>query len=313
MNFRITVLAIMALAISLPLAAAQNRPGEPVDGQATGGAYPQGAQAGIPVPPELTLPAGTLITVRNTQPLSSDRNAPGDSFAALLEQPLVAQGWVTARRGQVAEGRVAIAQKAGRVQGVSQLAVELNELTLVDGQQVPIRTELMQVSAGTSHERDVAEIGTSTGIGSIIGAAAGGGTGAAIGAAVGAAAGVTGVLSTRGRATEIYPESILTFRLEEPVSFSTEQAQQAFLPVTERDYARQPARASYRAGAAPYPAREAYPPPPYYPTPYYYPGYYPPPYGYGYYGYGPGFGIIVGPRIYRPYPRFFIGGRIRRR
>ncbi len=308
MKYGIVVVAVMALAIFLPFAAAQSRPGEPV-AQAPGEAYPQGAG----VPPELTLPAGTLITVRNTQPLSSDRNAQGDSFTSVLEQPLVAQGWVAARRGQVAVGRVAVAQKAGRVQGVSQLAVELTEMTLVDGQQVPIRTELMQVSAGTSRERDIAAVGTTTGIGSIIGAAAGGGTGAAIGAAVGAAAGVAGVLSTRGRATEIYPESILTFRLEEPVSISTEQAQQAFLPVTEQDYGRPAAPRRYRAGTAPYPAGEAYPPPPY-PPPYYYPGYYPPPYGYyGYYGYyGPGLGIIVGPRVVYG-PRFFVGGRFRRR
>jgi len=264
-------------------------------------------QAATPVPPELTLPAGIMITVRSTQLLSSDRNRVGDAFTTVLEQPVVAQGWVAARRGQVVEGRVAVAQPAGKVQGTSQLALELSQLTLVDGGQMPVHTELIQVSAGTSRGRDVATVGATATLGTIIGAAAGGGTGAAIGAAAGAVAGVAGILSTRGYPTEIYPETILTFRLQEPVTIFTQQSAQAFQPVSERDYA-QPAR-GYRAGAGPYPPPDAYPPAPYYPAPYY-PGYYPPPYGY--YGYGPGFGIVIGPGFHRPHARVFIGRGFRR-
>jgi hypothetical protein len=110
--------------------------------------------------------------------------------------------------------------------------------------------------------------------------------------------------------TEIYPETILTFRVQEPVAISTQQSPQAFLPVSEQDYA-QPPR-GYRAGPGPYPPPDAYPPAPYYPAPYY-PGYYPPPPYYGYYGYGSGFGIVVGPGFYRPYPRIFVGRGFRRR
>ena len=320
MRYGFFLMSVLVLGMScLPLAAAQSRSGEPAAAQTAGqppageSTYPQDAMQGMPLPPELTLPAGTLITVRNTQLLSSDRNRPGDSFTAVLDQPAVAQGWVAGRRGQVAEGRVAVAQPAGRVQGVSQLAVELTDLTLADGLQVPIQTELIQVSAGTSRERDVAEVGAATGMGSVIGAIAGGGTGAAIGAAVGAAAGVAGVLSTRGRPTEIYPETILTFRLQEPVTISTQQSPQAFLPVSQQDYAQRPIPRNYSAGPTPYPPPDVYPPAPYYPPPYYYPGYYPPPPYYGYYGYGPGFGIIVGHGFYRPYPRMFIGRGFRRR
>src|SRR5262245_38317144 len=65
------------------------------------------------VPQRLTLPAGTIISVRTTSGLSSDRNQPGDRFSATLDQPLIASGWVVARRGQTLIGRVAIAQKAG--------------------------------------------------------------------------------------------------------------------------------------------------------------------------------------------------------
>ncbi len=255
------------------------------------------------LPPELTLPAGTLVTVRTTDMLSSDQNKAGDGFTTILEQPLVAQGWVVARRGQTVVGQVADAQRGGRVQGVSRLALELSELVLVDGRQLPVHTELVQSSAGTSHMRDAEGIGTATGVGAVIGAAAGGGGGAAIGAAAGAVAGIAGVLTTRGRPTEIYPETVLTFRLLDPVTISTQQGEQAFRPVTQDDYSNQgvtrnPPR-TFRADTYPPP-----PPPYYYYGPYYWGGY-PPPGYFGYYGYyGPG--IFVGPRI-------FIGGGFHRR
>jgi len=292
MGYRVLGALVLAVCFcSLPLSLAQSQPGEAPPNE---GAYPQVApHSNQSAPPELTLPAGTLITVRTTELLSSDRNRPGDVFTTVLEQPLVAQGWVVARRGQTVEGRVAAAQNAGRVQGVSQLAMELGELILVDGRQMPIRTELMQSSGGTSRGLDAEGIGAATGIGAAIGAAAGGGRGAAIGAAAGAVAGVAGVLTTRGRPTEIYPETMLTFRLVDPVTISTQQSQQAFRPVTQEDYndrgtLRNPPR-TFRG--------DAYPPPYYYP-PYYWSGYPPPGYFgyYGYYGFGPG--IYVVPRVH---------------
>ncbi len=240
-----------------------------------------------------TLPAGTIVLVRLTEPLSSDRNRVGDSFITVLEQPLVAQGLVVSRRGQTVMGRVGVAQNAGRVQGVSQLGMELTEVALADGQQVPIRTQLIRTSAGTSKGRDAAGIGATTGMGAMIGAAAGGGPGAAIGAAAGAVAGVIGVLSTRGRATELYPETLLTFRLTEPLTISTGQNPQAFTVVTKQDY----------LGGVAQMAPPRYPVPPprpyYYPAYPYYPGLYAPPgYGgyYGFYGYSPM--IVFGYRGY---------------
>ena len=248
-----------------------------------------------PAPPQtLKLPAGTLIAVRTTQFLSSDRNRPGDGFAAILDQPMVVQGWVVARRGQNAMGNVTFAQRASRNQDNSQLVVELNEVVLVDGQQAPIRTELVQITGGgtASTANKTAAVGATTGIGAVIGAAAGGGEGAAIGAAAGAAAGVAGVVSARGRPAEIAPETILTFRLEQEVVISTDRSQHAFLPVTPDDYGRRALRASDR-----YPSAGVYPPPPLYYGPYEYDWY---PYPYGYYGYyyGPGYYYYPGFRVY---------------
>ena len=74
--------------------------------QAGAGNYPSQNEPPLlnqAVPPELTLPAGTLVVVRTTQWISSDKNKTGDVFTLILDQPLVAQGWVVGRIGQIAE------------------------------------------------------------------------------------------------------------------------------------------------------------------------------------------------------------------
>jgi hypothetical protein len=248
------------------------------------------------IPSRLTLKTGTFVTVRVDQFLSSDKSQAGDGFSATLTRPLVVDGLVVAERGQTLGGRVVEAKKAGRVKGVSRLSVQLTDLTLVDGQQVPIKTQLASMTAGTSNGRDAAAIGTTTVTGAAIGAAADWGTGAAIGAGAGALAGVIGVLVTRGRPTVIYPETLLTFRLAAPASFSTDRAPQAFHYMDTSQYER-PAE---QQGPPPAPcAGYGCPPPPYYYGyygPFYYPYFWGPSfsfwYGRGYYGrgfYGRGF------------------------
>ena len=225
-----------------------------------------GQQPPQDLPSQLTLPAGSWISVRTDEVLSSDHNLPGDAFTATLAQPLVANGYVVARRGQILSGRVADAVKAGRVKGTSRLALELTDLTLADGENLPVQTQLIQYAGGTSKGRDATAIGTATGVGAAVGAAADGGVGAGVGAAAGAAASTIGVLMTRGRPTEVYPESLLTFRTTEPLTIATDRASIAFTPVRQEDYEpdaqpRQPHLARRPVwGGYPYP----YPPYPYY-------------------------------------------------
>ncbi|MCE5310829.1 MAG: hypothetical protein LLG20_24575 [Acidobacteriales bacterium] len=251
------------------------------------------APAAVPaLPPQLVLPAGTFVMVRVDQPLSSDHNYAGDAFSATLAQPLIANGYVVARRGQTVAGRVAEAQKAGRVRGQSRLGVELTELTLVDGQQMPIQTQLIQYSGGTTRGRDATAIAATSGTGAAIGAIAEGGAEAGIGAAAGAAAAVIGVLVTRGRATEIYPEATLTFRIMQPLTIDTESSALAFRPVTQQDYEtrmveRRPTL--YRRAPGYY---YGYGYPYMYPYPYFYSPFY---YGYGW---GPSFHFYSGRHFY---------------
>jgi hypothetical protein len=154
-----------------------------------------------------------------------------------------------------------------------------------------LQTQLFQTSGGSSQGRNVAAVGTTTGLGAVIGAIAGGGTGAAIGAGVGATAGIIGVMSTPGRPTVIPPETVLSFRLQAPVTISTEKSQFAFQPVTQSDYdSRSPqGRPRMVRPGPPSPPPYPYGPYPYaYPYAYAYPypyAYYPAPFfGFGYYG-----------------------------
>jgi len=256
---------------------------------------PQNSQAPAPgpaqyVPSDVTLPAGTFVRVRINEKLSSDKNRSGDFFTATLTQPLVANGLVIAQPGQNIAGRVTEAVDADHGRGTSHLGLELTELSLVDGQQIPIRTQLMEYQRGASNGRDGGIVLGTTAAGAAIGAAAGGGVGAAVGAVGGAVAGAIGVMATRAHATEIHPESVLTFRTIDNVNIATDRSGGAFQPIQQQDY-----RASREQVLQPR-ERAVAPPAPYYG---YYGGYYggyydrfyyPYPYGGYYYGYGPGFG-----------------------
>ena len=234
------------------------------------------------IPDSLTVPGGTYFTIRTTQPLSSNQNHPGDQFTATLVNPIIANGRVVADRGQIVAGRVVESQKAGKVKGQSKLAITLTDLTLVDGSQIPFHAQLTGFTGGTSYGRDTGTIVGPAATGAAIGGIAAGPVGAGIGAAAGATAGLIGVLFTRGNPTVIYPESVLTFRIQDPIQVATDHAPQAFRIVGSNDYAQphdQPRTLSVR-------------PPPYYATPYYGPSV------------GVGFGTFWGPGYYQPAYRY---------
>jgi hypothetical protein len=218
-----------------------------------GGAAPMAAAvapmvAPVVVPGTLVAPAGTWITIRVNDVLSTSRNQAGDAFSATLAQALIVDGIVLARRGQTLAGRVAEVEKGGRVRGTSRLGLEMTEMSLADGRQVRVRTQLINYSGGTSMGRDGTAVAATTATGAAIGGMADGGFGAGVGALAGAAASTIGVLVTRGRATEVYPEAIITFRLVEPLTVSTERAVAAYRPAAQGDYeTRLEARPAVRA------------------------------------------------------------------
>jgi len=174
-----------------------------------------------PQPPvQVTLRAGILLSARTVEGLSSERNQIGDTFTATLDQPLSVDGWVIAERGAHLEGKIVQSQRAGRVKGLSNLAIELTQLITSDGQRIPIETETFEKRGESSTGQDAAKIGAVAAIGAAIGAIAGGGKGAGIGAAAGGAAGAGDVMLTRGKPAMLPAETHINFRLRNSVTIT---------------------------------------------------------------------------------------------
>ncbi len=173
-----------------------------------------------PKPNTVTVPAGTPLTVRLSETLSSERNQSGDQFSAVLDQPLVVDGFVIAERGARAHGRIVELERSGRVRGVAKIAIELTQIKTSDGQNVKINTGAFSKQAETTRNKDAAKVGVGAALGAAIGAIAGGGKGAAIGAGAGGAAGAGDVALTRGAPAELRVETRVSFRLSQPVTLT---------------------------------------------------------------------------------------------
>lgn len=177
----------------------------------------------LPPPPprephKVTIAAGTTVTVRLGETISTEKNKPGDTFSGTLDQPLVVDGFAIAERGARVQGKVVDAQQAGRVKGVAQLALALTKIHSSDGQEIAVSTEKFAKEGPTSRGDDAKKVGIGAAIGAAIGAIAGGGKGAAIGAGAGGAAGAGTVAATRGKPAELPVETRLTFSLQAPVT-----------------------------------------------------------------------------------------------
>lgn len=278
----------------------QQDPSQPVARDAYGQAQPQAPPpAAQPprqpygLPAQVTMKPSTFVTMRINQGLASNKNAAGDTFSGTLTQPIVLDGVVVAQRGQMVYGRVALAEK---VKGVHRLGVELTSITLADGSQIAVHTQLVSRQGPTMPGREEGGIiTTTTAGGAVVGAVAGGGTGAAAGAGVGAAAGIIGVLATRNRPSVIYPETMLTFQTENAVNISLSAASGAFRYVGPDDYTRPVMRTTQ---VAPAPRAYGYGPGYY---PYYNPYYYP---YWGGFGWGPSVFIGGGFRFGGGFHRF---------
>ncbi|HSR53711.1 MAG TPA: hypothetical protein VLV83_23030 [Acidobacteriota bacterium] len=156
----------------------------------------------------------TPLDVRLAEPISSERNQAGDTFEALLDEPLRANGEIVAPRGAVLRGEILEAQESGKVKGRAVLRLTLRTLN-VGERQYGIDTNDIEIRAKGSKKEDAAVIGGGAGIGAVIGAIIGGGKGAAIGAAIGAGAGTTAVLVTEGDEVSFETEQEFRFFLEE--------------------------------------------------------------------------------------------------
>jgi hypothetical protein len=174
-------------------------------------------QPAPPQPEQVTIPAGTVITVRMIDSIDSSRNRPGEEFSATVDAPVVVDERVVIRRGADARVRLVEARSAGRMTGRSELQVELVGLA-IGNQTYATQSGVVQKTGASRGTRTAATVGGGAALGTLIGAIAGKGKGAAIGAAVGAGAGTAVQASTKGQQVQVPAETKLDFTLKVPIT-----------------------------------------------------------------------------------------------
>jgi BON domain len=187
---------------------------------------PQPAPAAAPPPPppppppqpkQVTIPAGSTMTIRMIDGVNSEVNKAGEIFHASLDAPLVVDDQVVVPKGADVYVRLSDASSAGRLSGKSELHLELIKLEY-QGRSYPLVSSTYSL-AGSSRGKNTAEkVGGGAALGAIIGALAGGGKGAAIGAGVGAGAGGVYQGATKGKQVKIPSETKLDFQLDQPIN-----------------------------------------------------------------------------------------------
>lgn len=173
---------------------------------------PQTASDGM-----IAIPAGQTLLVRMIDGVDSKRNNVGDIFHASLETDLLVGNTLVARRGTDVYGRLVEAKEAGRLSGSAELELELTRM-VINGRDYPVVSSDYNMKGKGRGSDTAKKVGGGAVFGAIIGAIAGGGRGAAIGAGAGSAAGAGVQVLTRGQQVKIPSETLLEFRLQQPVS-----------------------------------------------------------------------------------------------
>ena len=173
-------------------------------------------QAPPPPPPPVVVPAGTILTIRTNQALSTKTVQTGSTFSGTVMTPITLEGKMVIPKGSDVTGVVQDAKKAGKFKGGASLTLALDSLT-VHGHHYNIVTEYFAQESKGKGKRTAGMIGGGAGVGAAIGGLAGGGKGAAIGALAGATAGTVGAM-TGNRDIELPAESALTFKLDQPLT-----------------------------------------------------------------------------------------------
>jgi hypothetical protein len=190
---------------------------KPAEERSDSTSAPTSKSASLFSPKEVTLPAGTVLTVRLASIVGSKTNSTGDRFNATIATPVASDGKLVLPKGAEVQGKVAQAVPQGRFKGAAVLRLVLESVS-VNGDSYDVQTSSISRTQKGKGKRTATFIGGGAGGGALIGGLAGGGKGALIGAALGAGAGTAGAAYTGEKEIVLPAESMLTFKLTAPLT-----------------------------------------------------------------------------------------------
>jgi hypothetical protein len=168
-----------------------------------------------PVPVNVTIPAGTMLTIRIDQRISVKTSRAGETFTGEIVDPVLASdNSALVPKGALVGGVVDVAHRRGHFKGRSLLELRLTSLTL-NGTRYPLSTRDLTQSKKGKGKRSAAMIGGGSGLGMLVGGVATGGVGLVVGGLVGGGAGTAAAGLTGNRDINIPAESIVHFKLAE--------------------------------------------------------------------------------------------------
>ncbi|HUQ49823.1 MAG TPA: hypothetical protein VM056_03835 [Terriglobales bacterium] len=172
------------------------------------------------------IPAGTQISVRINESLSSGNAKVGDRFTGVTTEVVTVNGQTVFPRSSNVEGQVVRVVDSGRLTRPGELELRLTSIRS-GSNSATLDTASWNIKGASHTKSNAAKIGGGAAAGAIIGAIAGGGKGAAIGAGVGAAAGTGVAVATGKKEATIESESLLAFTTNTATSTSASRSTRA--------------------------------------------------------------------------------------
>ena len=172
---------------------------------------PKPAAPSAPQFRDVTIPAGTKLSVTVLSTLASNTSKIEDPVRGSLAEAVVVSGQTVLPKGTELSGSVTDVKQSGRVKGKAALAFHFDRLS-ARKETHRIQTAPVTIEAEGSTKKDVKKGGIGAGVGAIVGGIAGGGSGAAIGAVVG---GAGTVLATKGDEVQVASGTLVPVLVQE--------------------------------------------------------------------------------------------------
>lgn len=165
------------------------------------------------------VPANTAIYVHLQQHLSSATAQTGQSFSAVLDEPLTVDGQTLAPTGAAVTGTVIAARESGHLNRSGYLRITLTSIQL-NGKSIPLQTNSLFVSGGSYKKRNLAFMGGGAGSKTLLGALVGNEKGEVTGSPTGNTSGTSAAYASGKNEVGFVADRQLGFRLTQPLNMN---------------------------------------------------------------------------------------------